>query len=199
MPGTYLPVDTLALDTLTSKRRTFIQIFALSLVAILGFFSPWFAGNFSTPRSTLNPNVFSTRDADVPCGVACLAIASRLLKQPQTVRDLRDILAPDPRGQSTMREMITACEKLGFAAVPLRISPGALRRTFHLPLIVHVHGNHWAVLTENDHDCLVLLDPPQEPAITTTESLSQVWDGTMIVLSQDQESVAEFLSFYGIK
>ena len=128
-------------------------------------------------------------DPEAPCGPVSASLSARLIGVDLDLNESKALVASDQKGRTTALQLIDGLKKAGLAARAFRFS-SVPRLAADTPMIVHMSGDHWAVVAANDHAQL-LLDPPNDPSYFVDRI--QFWDGFAIAVSRDEESI-EFLS-----
>ena len=97
------------------------------------------------------------------CGAACLRTVAGILGDETELAEIRELLEPNNRGETSLAEISKTAKKIGFYAVGLRIKSEKLSEC-SLPLIAHKEPNHFVVLLGlgKDKD-VILIDPPYNP------------------------------------
>src|SRR5688500_14046474 len=101
------------------------------------------------------PTVLQVREMD--CGAACIAMVLHYYRKRVSINRLRD-LAGVSRDGTSLYNLATAAEALGFKASPVRTSLGRLEE-IELPAIAHWEGTHFVVLYDIKDQHVVIGDP----------------------------------------
>ena len=116
------------------------------------------------------------RQADISdCGAACLAIVCRYFGHAISMHLLRRMLFTTKEGV-TMRALCHAARRLGLAARSAKVSVRNLGE-LPLPAVVHLDGNHWAVLYDVTRSHARLSDPAVGRIRLSRAELEARWDG----------------------
>ncbi len=109
------------------------------------------------------------------CGAACLAMVCRHFGRRISMHVLRRMLHAGKDGVH-LRALCHAARGLGLAARSAKISEHNLD-DMPMPAVVHLDGNHWAVLYDVRGGHVRLSDPAMGRVRVTRESFLARWDG----------------------
>jgi len=140
---------------------------------------------------------YPIQDPNNPCGPVCVAEVARLLKRPIGLAEATKLLHPDPIGRTSMADLIRGLRTLGFGAAGVNLDPNTIS-LLSCPVILHTDGSHFAVVVTNETDRVVMLDPPFPPAIVSTNSLADQWDGPAILVTSEPAELKRILAKLGM-
>src|SRR5262245_9164185 len=121
------------------------------------------------------------------CGAAALATVARHYRRPLGLEQLRDLTGTDRHG-TTLRGLVAAAERLGFAARGVRGDYDALLG-LPLPAIAHVKTaenlGHFVVLHRATPRGVVVADPGKGIEKLTRDEFGRRWTGKLLLLVPD--------------
>lgn len=131
-------------------------------------------------------------DAEHPCGPVSLAVVASLLGSPTGLAEAKELVACDPRGRSSMAELIAGLHSAGISAVGVQLDPESLSQ-LTTPLILFVRDSHFEVAVPTATEKVIIVDPPKIPAATTLAELSIEWRGDAILVARGEEDLGKLL------
>jgi len=124
---------------------------------------------------------------ETDCAAAALATVARHYGSRFDVQRLRDVCTTDQSG-TTLRDLVTAAEHVGFAAKAVQGSWDALSR-LPLPAIAHVVRadglGHFVVLHRVRRGSVVVADPAEGLTRMRREEFLERWSGFLVLLVPD--------------
>src|SRR5262249_22700495 len=118
------------------------------------------------------------------CGAAALATVARHYRRPLGLQQLRELTGTD-RGGTTLRGLVEAAERLGFAARGVRGSYDALLQ-LPLPAIAHVQEaqglGHVVALYRATSRGVMVAAPAQGIEKLTSQEFCRRWTGNLLLL-----------------
>ena len=150
-----------------------------------------------TSRTKSRALIFPMVDPNTSCGPVSLAMASHWLNSPKTIEHFTRLSKAQETGISSLHDLKSAANQSNMTAESVRLDP---RRSipWRLPMILHLHHNHYVAALPIDGDHLVLADPPQSPIIVNRNTILGDWNGVALVLASSQSELDENLSHAGI-
>lgn len=136
-------------------------------------------------------------DPNTSCGPVSLAVVSHWLNSPGTIEHFTHLAKAEETGISSLYDLKYAANQSNLRAECVRLDP---RRSipWRLPMILHIHNNHYVAAIPIDGDHLVFTDPPQSPYIVNRKMILGDWNGVALVLASSQSELDENLSIAGI-
>lgn len=170
------------------KRRPgyLLVLAALGLVAAaLVAFRPWPREARSTDAARLPRNI----DPTTSCGPVALAAVSQRLGRPGSIADFHRSTGAGNLGVCSLDDTGRALERHGLASVALRYRNN--RAPCHrLPMILFVDGNHFiTVVSAIDPATVVVIDPPEEPRLTSWADLRSRWGGEALLVGRTESEI----------
>lgn len=117
------------------------------------------------------------------CGPAALAAVARYYGLHLQVEQLRTLLGTTAQG-TTLLQLRTVAEDLGFDASCGRVTPNNLRR-IALPAIAHIINGtegHIIVITHITPRSIRILDPAKGVRKVTNADFNRIWTGYVVIL-----------------
>lgn len=118
------------------------------------------------------------------CGAAALATVALHYRRPLGLEQLRDLTGTDRSG-TTLRSLVEAAERLGFAARGVRGSYESLPQ-LPLPAVAHVKNaqgmGHFVVLHRATARSVVVADPGKGVEKHTRDAFCRSWSGNLLLL-----------------
>jgi ABC-type bacteriocin/lantibiotic exporter with double-glycine peptidase domain len=124
------------------------------------------------------------QQTDVTCGPAGLRyILQHKFNQDVSEEELSQFAKTTSTG-TTLHGLKTAANQLGYNATAWRWQERHLA-SLELPALVNLHRwRHYGVLTEVEHDHVIVFDPAQGKYLRfTRQAFRYFWDGTVLVVS----------------
>jgi ABC-type bacteriocin/lantibiotic exporter with double-glycine peptidase domain len=149
------------------------------------------------PQEAAKPGGRVVRDPENACAIISASMVSHILGHPITLSEGARYIHVDGRGQTSMAELLTGLDRLGFAVAGVRLSGSALNR-LSLPVILHFDDSHFVVCRALGDHSIVVFDPPNQPTIVDVDSISDRWDGLGLIVSRDQRSLHDAIAAIGL-
>jgi HlyB family type I secretion system ABC transporter len=123
---------------------------------------------------------FYAQQSSSDCGAACLVMAAQYWGQQFSVNRIRELANVDRNGAS-LAGLVTAAEKIGFTANPIKGHLQGLAKT-KLPAIAHWEGRHYIVVYAVTRKSVVVCDPAIGQLTLSHAAFKQGWTGYALLL-----------------
>jgi HlyB family type I secretion system ABC transporter len=123
---------------------------------------------------------FYAQQSASDCGAACLVMAAQYWGQQFSVNRIRELANVDRNGAS-LGGLVTAAEKIGFTANPIKGHIQGLAKT-KLPAIAHWEGKHYIVVYAVTRKSVVVCDPAIGQLTLSHAVFNKGWTGYALLL-----------------
>lgn len=173
------------------QNKPFFSLF-VCLSLILGSIA-----GIGTSRTKSRALILPIVDQNTSCGPVSLAVASHWLNSPKMIEHFTRLAKAQETGISSLHDLKSAANQSNMTAESVRLVP---RRSipWRLPMILHLHHNHYVAALPIDGDHLVLADPPQSPIIVNRNTILGDWNGVALEIGSSLSEVDENPSHAGI-
>ncbi|CAN5706962.1 peptidase domain-containing ABC transporter [soil metagenome] len=145
---------------------------------------------FSRNRNQGTP-VYLQRDS-ADCGTTCLAMILAARGVPNAQRVLRGLAGVSSTGLS-LRAIADLARGVGIEATGFRVTRSGLQ-DMQLPVIAHLDGNHFVVVTDTDEHGLTFNDPAIGKSSQAWSEFESRWQGVLLAFSRDNLPGAEWVN-----
>lgn len=135
-------------------------------------------------------------DPEASCGPVSLAIVARWNGAEPTIASLNKLARVGDSGITSLRDLREAAAAIGLRAQAVQLDPNA-PFPWELPMILHLHGDHFAAALPVGYNRLVLVDPPDQPMLIDRRILD--WKGLTLVVSKTHTELKAALKKAGFK
>lgn len=145
---------------------------------------------------------FISQYDEMTCGTTCLMMIAKYYGKIFSSSRLRDLAHVDLSG-SSLANLATAAEQLGFSTRGLRLDYEALR-SVHLPAIIHWQGYHYIVVNKIDEKHVWVADPALGLRKYEKDYFVKNWTGITLLVeptpqfekaAEDRSSFRNFMQF----
>ncbi len=158
----------------------------------------WFCTLASARRATALRLLSAADDPEASCGPVSLAIVARWHGAETTIESLNKLTRAGASGVTSLRDLRDAATALGLRAQAVQLDPKA-PLPWELPMILHLHGDHFAAALPVGFNRLVLADPPDEPRLIDRRWLWNDWKGRALVVARNDIELNTSLAAAGFK
>ena len=140
---------------------------------------------------------FPSVDPTTSCGPVSLAVVSNWLGASREIDSINRLMNIGDSGASSLLDLRTAAKRMGYAAEAVHVDPrGPLPE--NIPLILHLHDNHFAAAIALGRTRLALVDPPAEARVLTLSQLRGDWGGVALLVARSESDLLAALADAGI-
>jgi ATP-binding cassette subfamily B protein len=145
------------------------------------FAEEWAGEEALAPRKRIRkfPHVWQVDEMD--CGAACLAMACRHFGRAVSLPHVRRLVHMGIDGTS-LAGIAAGAESLGLRVRSVKASKSRLEE-LPVPAIVHLEGNHWAVLHDVEDRRVRLADPARGGVRMARDEFDEKWSGYAALLA----------------
>ncbi len=156
----------------------------------------WFSTLIIARRAAALRLLRPADDPEASCGPVSLAIVARWHGAEPTIESLNKLMVVGASGITSMRDLRDAAAEIGLHARAVQLDPKA-PFPWELPMILHLHEDHFAAVLPVGFNRLVLVDPPEEPGVIDRRILD--WKGLALVVAKDEAFLEAALTKAGLK
>jgi ABC-type bacteriocin/lantibiotic exporter with double-glycine peptidase domain len=165
-------------------RSHFLGVVAAFVVILAGAL----AGHTMVSRHSIRNLKPVIIDPSTGCGVVSLSLVSHWIGVPTGIDTINDLTDSGESGVTSLLDLKEAAHQMGLVSEGVRVDP--LRPIpWRSPMILHVQDNHFLAALPLEGDRLVVVDPPNAPAIMERSGLSGDWDGVCLVVARSQSEL----------
>jgi ATP-binding cassette subfamily B protein len=120
----------------------------------------------------------------IGCGPRALATLLALIGEPANEKELAVLSGMDENGLTSMYGLSQAVKAKGFEAVGYQLDLEEFSQ-MPLPLIAHVNGNHFVVVSAYEPPYLTVIDNNRKSKMMVSD-FEQIWNGLVLVVQGKQ-------------
>ena len=148
-------------------------------IVVLG--RAWLARN----RAPAQRMALFAGDPQASCGPVSLALAAQWCGRPAAIGRLNGLTHAGESGTTSLLDLREAALAVGLQAQVVRID--VFRPLpWDLPMVLHMHGNHFVAALPVDGERLVLADLPKEPRVWDKRKLTGDWQGVALLVARSK-------------
>ncbi|MGC8639030.1 MAG: cysteine peptidase family C39 domain-containing protein [Isosphaeraceae bacterium] len=124
-------------------------------------------------------------DPRASCGPVSLALAAQWCRCPAAIDRLNELTHAGESGTTSLLDLRQAALAVGLQAQAVRLD-ASRPLPWKLPMILHMHGNHFVAALPIDGERLVLADLPNEPRVWDKRKLTGDWQGVALLVARSK-------------
>ncbi|PTT78074.1 hypothetical protein DD829_08930 [Chryseobacterium sp. HMWF035] len=149
-------------------RNIFMSIFLFMLM----FFFTLSCKNESEPQNF----PFYKQTNEKTCGSTCLKMILKYYGRTYTDKYLSEITQVDPKRGTSMYNLFSAAESLGFKSEGLEVDFQNLKNNVQLPCVVYWKPNHFVVVYKIEESKVYVADPADSLKIYSKKGFCDLWE-----------------------